>query len=168
MKQHHLEIVEIKNCFEVRDENVVEDGQESPHEKQGGHHRQRSLVCGTWAGCCWWRALNACDCHRSDVDLAVGMKRLPFLSRIDGKIVFFEFLALWRDDLTCIYRDLLDKKKGQLSSWPKGDWSTKNDVTSRKNPASVTAYYLQNRVPEPCHQERAEARPVLNKNRLGE
>jgi len=60
------------------------------------------------------------------------------------------------------------QKKGQLSSWPRGDWSIKIDVTSRNILASATAYYLQNRVPEPCHQERAEARPVLNKNRLGE
>jgi hypothetical protein len=34
------------------------------------------------------------------VDLAVNDKRLPFLSRIDGKIVFFKFVPVWRDDLT--------------------------------------------------------------------
>jgi hypothetical protein len=31
--------------------------------------------------------------------LAGSDKRLPFLSRIDGKIVFFKFVPVWRDDL---------------------------------------------------------------------
>ena len=38
----------------------------------------------------------------------------------------------------------------------------------RRGKPSAPKDYVPNRVPEPCHQERAEARPVHNANRLGD
>ena len=60
------------------------------------------------------------------MDLAGNDKRLPFLSRIDGKTVFFQVCTGLAGGSDRRYRDLLDKKKGQLSSWPKGGLVNKN------------------------------------------
>jgi hypothetical protein len=43
-----------------------------------------------------------------------------------------------------------------------------NRPSLRRGKPSAPKRYVPNRVPEPCHQERAEARPVRNANRLGD
>jgi len=65
--------------------------------------------------------------------LAGSDKRLPFLSRIDGKIVFFKFVPVWRDDLNGCAA-FIGQKKGQLSSWPKGGLVNKNRRDFAKHP----------------------------------
>ena len=46
LNQHDLRVIQVENRLQVGDKNVIEAGEESPHEKQRSHYRQRRPVRG--------------------------------------------------------------------------------------------------------------------------
>src|SRR3984893_1428102 len=44
LDEHGMEVIEGESILEARDEYVVEDGHESPHEEQHGHDRERPAI----------------------------------------------------------------------------------------------------------------------------
>ena len=59
LHQHDLSVVELEDALEVGDEDVVETGEESPHEEEHGRDAHRPLVgslIDIWSRRC------CCDC----------------------------------------------------------------------------------------------------------
>ena len=50
LNQHDLRIAQVKNRFQVRNQNVIQAGKKSPHEEKRGHRSQRSAVALPRAG----------------------------------------------------------------------------------------------------------------------
>ena len=52
LDQHHLGIIQLEEIFQMRDEDIVQNSDKSPRNKQDGDHRHRSLVrCDRSLGC---------------------------------------------------------------------------------------------------------------------
>src|SRR5215469_14246842 len=51
LNEHHLGIVEIKNRFQVRHENIVQTSKKAPHKKQRGYNGEGSPVTSGRLNC---------------------------------------------------------------------------------------------------------------------
>ncbi|MGH8118407.1 MAG: hypothetical protein ACREPJ_14100 [Rhodanobacteraceae bacterium] len=50
LHQHHARVVEREQRLQVRDQHVVQDRDEAPHEEHGGHHHHRGAMAGDASG----------------------------------------------------------------------------------------------------------------------